>query len=88
MNILSDIWGSYATEGVTHSGADTIDKLCDRVATSTLLEDRRDAVRALRSLAREYQVEVGSGWMVSIVELRLGVVFYLCDISHNLVATP
>lgn len=29
-----------------------IQKLCDRVASSTLLEDRRDAVRALKSLSK------------------------------------
>uniref|UniRef100_A0A8C0VKX9 Uncharacterized protein n=1 Tax=Cyanistes caeruleus TaxID=156563 RepID=A0A8C0VKX9_CYACU len=27
-------------------------KLCDRVASSTLLDDRRDAVRALKSLSK------------------------------------
>lgn len=29
-----------------------VDRLCDRVASSTLLEDRRDAVRALKSLSK------------------------------------
>ena len=29
-----------------------IERLCDRVASSTLLEDRRDAVRALKSLSK------------------------------------
>lgn len=29
-----------------------IQKLCDRVASSTLLDDRRDAVRALKSLSK------------------------------------
>ena len=58
MNIISDIWGSYSASATEHSGADIVDKLCDRVATSTLLEDRRDAVRSLRSLAPDYQVEV------------------------------
>ena len=28
------------------------ERLCDRVASSTLLEDRRDAVRALKSLSK------------------------------------
>uniref|UniRef100_A0A3B4ZWR3 General vesicular transport factor p115 n=1 Tax=Stegastes partitus TaxID=144197 RepID=A0A3B4ZWR3_9TELE len=38
--------------GPQPSGAETIQKLCDRVASSTLLEDRRDAVRALKSLSK------------------------------------
>lgn len=29
-----------------------VERLCDRVASSTLLEDRRDAVRALKSLSK------------------------------------
>uniref|UniRef100_A0A8C6Y284 General vesicular transport factor p115 n=1 Tax=Naja naja TaxID=35670 RepID=A0A8C6Y284_NAJNA len=36
-----------------------IQKLCDRVASSTLLDDRRDAVRALKSLSKKYRLEVG-----------------------------
>jgi len=42
------------------SGAETVNKLCDRVASSTLLEDRRDAVRALKALAKSFRTEVGS----------------------------
>jgi hypothetical protein len=37
-----------------------IEQLCVRVATSTLLEDRRDALRSLRSLARDYAPDVGA----------------------------
>ena len=29
-----------------------VERLCDRVASSTLLEDRRDSVRALKSLSK------------------------------------
>jgi len=29
-----------------------VERLCDRVQSSTLLEDRRDAVRALKSLSK------------------------------------
>ena len=29
-----------------------VERLCDRVSSSTLLEDRRDAVRALKSLSK------------------------------------
>ena len=33
-----------------------VERLCDRVASSTLLEDRRDAVRALKSLSKVIEV--------------------------------
>lgn len=40
--------------------AETIETLTERLQTSTLLEDRRDACRGLRSLAKDYRVEVGA----------------------------
>lgn len=48
------------------SGAETVSRLCDRVASSTLLEDRRDAVRALKSLSRKFRYEVGTQGMSHI----------------------
>eukprot|EP01134_Creolimax_fragrantissima_P005204 CFRG5204T1 len=62
MNMLSDYWNSIPAP-VEHSGADTVAKLCDRVASSTLLEDRRDAVRALKAMAQDYQLEIGTQGM-------------------------
>lgn len=38
--------------------AETIETLAERLQTSTLLDDRRDACRGLRSLAKDYRVEV------------------------------
>lgn len=38
--------------------AETIETLTERLQTSTLLDDRRDASRGLRSLAKDYRVEV------------------------------
>eukprot|EP00123_Amoebidium_parasiticum_P012785 comp21575_c0_seq1/m.30146 comp21575_c0_seq1/g.30146 ORF comp21575_c0_seq1/g.30146 comp21575_c0_seq1/m.30146 type:complete len:778 (-) comp21575_c0_seq1:11-2344(-) len=65
------LWSSLsaAARQPEHSGADTVDKLCDRVARSTLLEDRRDAVRALKALAREYQLEVGTQGMDILMQV-------------------
>jgi hypothetical protein len=46
--------------GQVPSGAETVERLCDRVQSSTLLEDRRDAVRALKSLSKKFRIEVGT----------------------------
>lgn len=40
-----------------------MERLVDRVQSSTLLEDRRDACRALKALSRKYRVEVGAQGM-------------------------
>ncbi|KAM6449786.1 general vesicular transport factor p115 isoform 7-T7 [Liasis olivaceus] len=58
MNFLRGVMGGQSA-GPQPSGAETIQKLCDRVASSTLLDDRRDAVRALKSLSKKYRLEVG-----------------------------
>uniref|UniRef100_A0A8C2TCI2 Uncharacterized protein n=1 Tax=Coturnix japonica TaxID=93934 RepID=A0A8C2TCI2_COTJA len=38
-----------------------IQKLCDRVASSTLLDDRRDAVRALKALSKVSSGDLKAG---------------------------
>uniref|UniRef100_A0A6G1SQG8 General vesicular transport factor p115 n=1 Tax=Aceria tosichella TaxID=561515 RepID=A0A6G1SQG8_9ACAR len=48
--------------------AETIETLTDRLQTSTLLEDRRDACRGLRSLAKDYRVEVGAQAMEPLLQ--------------------
>lgn len=35
---------------------ETIEKLCDRAMTSTLLEDRRVSVISLKALAKDYKL--------------------------------
>lgn len=40
-----------------------MEKLVDRLQSSTLLNDRRDACRALKALSRTYRVEVGAQGM-------------------------
>ncbi|XP_067297724.1 general vesicular transport factor p115 isoform X3 [Pseudorasbora parva] len=57
--LFRGVMGGQPT-GPQPTGAETIQKLCDRVASSTLLEDRRDAVRALKSLSKKYRMEVGT----------------------------
>ncbi|XP_041115499.1 general vesicular transport factor p115-like isoform X3 [Polyodon spathula] len=68
MNFLRGVMGGQPT-GPQPSGAETIQKLCDRVASSTLLEDRRDAVRALKALSKKYRLEVASQAMSHLIHI-------------------
>uniref|UniRef100_A0A3B4TZ59 General vesicular transport factor p115 n=1 Tax=Seriola dumerili TaxID=41447 RepID=A0A3B4TZ59_SERDU len=68
MNFFRGVIGGQAA-GPQPSGAETIQKLCDRVASSTLLEDRRDAVRALKSLSKKYRMEVGTQAMDHLINI-------------------
>ncbi|CAH2012278.1 unnamed protein product [Acanthoscelides obtectus] len=49
--------------GTQPTGAETVERLVNRVSTSTLLEDRRDACRALKALSKKYRLEVGAQGM-------------------------
>lgn len=53
MNLFSAFIGEPVKQ---QSAEETIDKLCDRVINSTLLEDRRAAVLGLKGLSRQYQL--------------------------------
>ncbi|XP_070684040.1 general vesicular transport factor p115 isoform X2 [Pempheris klunzingeri] len=68
MNFFRGVMGGQAA-GPQPSGAETIQKLCDRVASSTLLEDRRDAVRALKSLSKKYRLEVATQAMDHLINI-------------------
>lgn len=51
------------------SGADTVERLIDRVQSSTLLEDRRDGCRALKAMSRKYRVLVGAHGMDTLLQV-------------------
>ncbi|XP_028834115.1 general vesicular transport factor p115 isoform X1 [Denticeps clupeoides] len=68
MNFFRGVMGGQPA-GPQPSGAETIQKLCDRVASSTLLDDRRDAVRALKSLSKKYRLEVGTQAMDHLIRI-------------------
>lgn len=55
--------------GQQPSAAETVEKLVDRVYSSTLLEDRRDACRALKALSRKYRIEVGAQGMPPLIQV-------------------
>ncbi|XP_051866154.1 general vesicular transport factor p115 isoform X3 [Pristis pectinata] len=91
MNFLRGVMGGQSA-GPQPSGADTVQKLCDRVASSTLLEDRRDAVRALKSLSKKYRLEVGSQAMehlINVLQMDRSdseIIGYALDTLYNLIS--
>lgn len=65
-----------------------VERLVDRVNNSTLLEDRRDACRALKAMSRTYRVEVGAQGMdtlkqVSLPELSSDIIIISDRIQNN-----
>ncbi|KAF2853077.1 intracellular protein transport protein-like protein [Plenodomus tracheiphilus IPT5] len=50
------------------TATDTISTLSSRLATATLLEDRRAAILGLRSFAKEYPASVASGALRGLIE--------------------
>ncbi|XP_052865539.1 general vesicular transport factor p115 [Anopheles cruzii] len=57
---LQSVLGSQQTSQAP-TGAETVELLVERVTSSTLLDDRRDACRALKALSKKYRIEVGIG---------------------------
>ncbi|NWU88398.1 USO1 factor, partial [Upupa epops] len=91
MNFLRGVMGGPSA-GPQPSGAETIQKLCDRVASSTLLDDRRDAVRALKSLSKKYRLEVGIQAMEHLIRVLQTdrsdseIIGYALDTLYNVIA--
>ena len=54
------------------SSAETIERLVDRLKGSTLVEDRRDACRALKAMSRKFRVEVGVQALDSMTDILQG----------------
>jgi len=67
MEIVRGIFGGEPAANPQVSSADTIERLVDRVTTSTLLEDRRDACRALKAMARKFRLEVGAQGLQALI---------------------
>ena len=51
------------------SGAETIERLCDRVQSASLIEDRRDALIEIKSLSKKYKLEVGTHAMPILIDV-------------------
>ncbi|XP_058815260.1 general vesicular transport factor p115 [Topomyia yanbarensis] len=64
---LQTVLGSQEPGAI--SGAETVERLVERVNSSTLLEDRRNACRALKAMSRKYRVEVGAQGMPALLQV-------------------
>lgn len=49
------------------TATDTINTLCSRLQSATLLEDRRAAILGLRSFAKDYPASVASGALRGLI---------------------
>lgn len=58
-----------STPDTQPTGPETVERLVNRVLSSTLLDDRRDACRALKALSRSYRVEVGAQGMDALKQV-------------------
>ena len=59
MELLRSVLGG-PEPGQEVSSAETVERLVERVAASTLLEDRRDACRAIKAMSRKFRLEVST----------------------------
>ncbi|XP_027956476.1 general vesicular transport factor p115 isoform X1 [Eumetopias jubatus] len=91
MNFLRGVMGGQSA-GPQHTEIETIQKLCDRVASSTLLDDRRNAVRALKSLSKKYRLEVGIQAMEHLIHVLQTdrsdseIIGYALDTLYNIIS--
>ena len=46
-------------------------RLVERVTSSTLLEDKRDACRAIKALSKKYRLEVGAHGLDALIEVLI-----------------
>lgn len=49
------------------NGAEAVERLVDRLQSSTLLEDRREAIRGLKALSKQCKLEVGTQGMDALI---------------------
>ncbi|KRZ51966.1 General vesicular transport factor [Trichinella nativa] len=66
---LQTIVGRKENSDMAEDVAEQVSRLVNRLRTSTLYEDRRDTLRALRSMAKHNRVEVGTQAIDALVHL-------------------
>ena len=68
MDYFRKYLGAPQGGGLQPTGAETVERLVERVQSSTLLDDRRDAVRALKAMSRKFRLEVGTQAMDVLIK--------------------
>ncbi|CAF1398635.1 unnamed protein product [Adineta steineri] len=63
---------SSTTPSSNTIGQETVERLCDRLQLATRIEDRRDAVRALKALSKKCKLEVGTQSMTLLANILQG----------------
>lgn len=61
--------------GAPQSASETIDKLCDRLANATLVEDRRAALLGLKGLSRDWKAV---RWLLLLLLLSFDKADHVC----------
>jgi hypothetical protein len=73
--LFGGLGGSSSTSSHTSagssslSGAETIERLCERVQSASLIDDRREALMGIKSLCKKYKLEVGTQAMPVLIEV-------------------
>lgn len=60
---------SHSSSASAAATVDQVERLVDRLTASSLLDDRRDACRALKALSRNYRIEVGAQGMPALLQV-------------------
>ena len=53
----------------TLSNCETIERLCDRIHTSSLIEDRRDSLKQIKLLSTKFKLDVGTQAMHVLIDV-------------------
>jgi hypothetical protein len=65
----SDTYGSQSNTISSISVAETIERLCDRVQSSLLIEDRHESLKEIKSLSKKFKLEVGTQAMPVLIDV-------------------